>query len=91
MTPKSAMPSCSIMAKPSRLLYTDPAYIQGRIDSLQALVLGLAQSISKEEFRAQSLERLENLKTALLPSPVPEAWIQAVDECEKWVRAVTKP
>lgn len=67
----------------------DNDYIQGQIESLRALILGLAQMQSKHEFRAQSIERLETLKTALLSQPVPDNNILAVDDCIKWVLNVT--
>lgn len=69
--------------------YQDPDYVQKQIASLQALILGLAQSIPKEEFREQSLERLEALKTALLSQPVSDARLNAIDSCIQWVLHVT--
>lgn len=67
----------------------DPEYVQGQIESLSALILGLAQLSTSAEFREQSLERLEYLRTALIAKPVSEARLLAVDHCEQWVRAVT--
>ena len=70
-------------------LYKDPDYIQGQIESLKALVLGLANLLtSKEDFRDQSLQRLDSLRTALLSEPVAEARLQAIDDCEAWVKKV---
>lgn len=69
----------------------DPEYVQGQIDSLRSLILGLAQQISKADFREQSLERLEILKTSFLPLPtVSEARLKAVEDCVAWVKRVTE-
>lgn len=70
-------------------IYQDPDYVQGQIAALQALILGLAQMQSKHEFREQSLDRLELLKTALLSQPVSDARLHAVENCIEWVRHVT--
>ena len=67
----------------------DPDYVQGQIDALRALILGLAQMTTKREFREQSLERLEAVRTALLAEPVSESRLRAIDEFEQWVLAVT--
>lgn len=69
-------------------LYKDPDYIQGQIAALRAMILGLAQNTSPEEFRYHSLERLENLKTAILNHPVSDARLLAIDECISWVKTV---
>ena len=70
-------------------LTSDPEYVHGQIESLRALVLALAQSIPKEEFRENALQRLDHLKTAGLASPVEDSFLQAVDDCEAWVKNVT--
>ena len=68
----------------------DPEYVQGQIASLQALVAGLAGLLlSKEEFREVSLQRLENLRTAMLPEPVSETRLLAIEHCEDWLRTLT--
>ena len=68
----------------------DPEYVQGQILALQALLLGLAQQLPREDFRATSLQRLEVLRTTLLGEAVADSTLQAVDECEAWVRRVTE-
>ena len=79
------------MTNTNRPLYQDPDYVQGQIASLQSLVLGLANLLaSKEEFRAESLCRLENLKTAHLSAPVSDTRLQAIDDCEAWLMRVTE-
>lgn len=70
-------------------VYKDPDYIQGQIASLHALILGLAQMQTSHEFRTQSLERLEALKTAHLPMPVSDLRLKAIEDCEAWVKNVT--
>lgn len=70
-------------------LHQNPDYVQGQIEALRALILGLAQMQTSHEFREQSLERLELLKTALLHEPVSDARLMAVDHCIDWVRRVT--
>ena len=71
-------------------LYQDPDYVQGQIAALQSLILGLAQMQDKTEFRQQSLERLENLKTALLTELVSDSRLLAVEHCVNWVSKVTE-
>jgi hypothetical protein len=79
------------MQNADRPLYQDPDYVQGQIASLQSLVLGLANLLaSKEEFQAESLRRLDNLKTAHLSAPVSDARLQAIDDCEAWLLKVTE-
>ena len=73
-----------------RHLYEDPDYVQGQLAALRSLILGLSKQISKQEFREQSLERLDILKTALLATPVSDARIKAVEACEEWVMKVTE-
>ena len=70
-------------------IYKDPDYVQGQIASLQALILGLAQMTTSREFREQSLERLEILKTTHLHMPVSELRLKAIEDCEAWVQQVT--
>lgn len=70
-------------------LYQNPDYVQGQIMALQSLILGLAQMQTSHEFREQSLERLETLKTALIHEPISDARLIAVDHCIEWVRRVT--
>lgn len=75
----------------NRPIYQDSDYIQGQIAALQALVLAIAQSIPREEFRANALQRIESLRTAHLNSPYEgsDIRLQALDECERWLRTVT--
>ena len=72
-----------------KTLSKDPEYVQGQIAALQALILGLAKLHTSHEFREQSIESLEMLKTALLAEPVSDARVLAVDACIEWVSHVT--
>jgi hypothetical protein len=74
------------MEKP---LFTNPEYVQGQIEALHALILGLAQEIPPERFRAQSIERLEAHRNVLINQPVSDARIAAIDAAILWVHAVT--
>ena len=67
----------------------DPDYVQGQLDALRALILALAQSVPKEDFRSQGLERLEMLRTATLGQPVSDTRLAAIDHAESWLRQVT--
>jgi hypothetical protein len=66
-------------------------YIQGQIESLQALILAVAQVMDKDAFREQAIQRLETLRTVLVNSERPEAdtRLLAVDNCEDWVKKIT--
>lgn len=76
----------------NELIYKDFDYIQGQIEALQAVILGLAQGIPKEEFREQSLYRLEIARNHLIYSSHDGAdtRIKAIDQCEKWVKNLTE-
>lgn len=77
------------MSDRTERLIDDPEYVQGQIDSLRPLLLGLAQEVPEDRFRQMSLERLESLRNALLSQPVSESRLLAVDHFEDWVRVVT--
>ena len=72
---------------PKRLI-DDAEYVQGQIAALQAIVLGLAQQVSQEEFREMFLVQLEMLKIALLGEAVSATRLRAVEDFEVWVRGV---
>ena len=77
---------------PSEPLYKNFDYIHGQILALHALILGLAQNIPAEVFRAQSLERLEAVRNHLLFSSREGTDIQrqGVDSCEEWIKTLTE-
>lgn len=66
--------------------YQDPDYVQGQIASLRALILALAQTTDPQTFKECALQRLELLRTAFLDMPIDDLRLQAVDECETWVK-----
>lgn len=70
-------------------LQQDPEYIQGQIEALHALILGLAQEIPAARFRSQSIARLEAHRNVLINQPVSEARIAAIDAAILWVQAAT--
>lgn len=70
--------------------YVDIEYVQGQYEALRAVVLGIANLLlEQEEFREESLRRLEALRSALLPTDVAEVRLRAIDDCERWVKTLT--
>lgn len=67
-------------------LFKDPAYVQGQILALRSLILGLAESIPKEEFQHIASNRLYMLKTSLLDSQASDLTIAAVDHYDEWLK-----
>jgi hypothetical protein len=71
-------------------LNQDINYLQGQLHGQQALLLGLANLLlSKEQFRAQGLERLGIARDATLSEPVPETTLLGIDAIETWLLNVT--
>lgn len=71
-------------------LFDDPEYVQGQIDALHSLILGLAECLGKDEFRFHSLERLEALRAHMLTKPVSDRRLLAIDKAEAWLKKVTE-
>lgn len=70
----------------------DPEYVYGQILALRALILGIADlTMDGATFRDRSLQGLERLRTAVLPSNAADSMLLAIDQTEAWVRAVTPP
>jgi hypothetical protein len=68
----------------------NPEYVQGQIEGLQAVVLGLANLLlDQQEFRAESLTRIESVRTAITFSPASDAWLDGLNVIEDWVKALT--
>jgi hypothetical protein len=66
--------------------YQDPAYLLGQIHATQAMVLAVARlTLDAEEFRKGAAQRLELLRTAALPEPIPEAYLRAVDDAQAFL------
>lgn len=65
-------------------------YLNGRVDALAALLLGVANhTLQREEFRRESLERLDRLETTLLNQATPEARLKAIADTRKWLEVLT--
>lgn len=68
-----------------------PQYLQGQILALRALLLALADiTADAPAFRASGLAALERLRTAMLSRPVAETQLDALDETQAWLQAVTR-
>ena len=72
-------------------LHELPQYLHGQILALQALVLALARITTADptEFREAGTQALERLRTSMLPQPVSEAQLVAVDQMQAWLAQVT--
>jgi hypothetical protein len=70
----------------------DPAYVQGQIDALFALITALAKEVPKEVFLNNALSSLESVRNVHLYSDKPDSQVRlkAIDNCEGWVKALTK-
>ena len=80
------------MNHPQRRLIDNPEYMYGQVLALRALLLGLADlTLQRNEFRARSLDGLERLRTAMLPSEATDSALTAVDDTEAWLRTATAP
>ena len=78
------------MVEPRRLI-DDPEYVQGQIAAVEAIILGLANLLlPKEDFREESLRRLEVLRTAVLGSRATDVRLLAIDHCEEWLKGLTE-
>jgi len=69
----------------------DPEYVQGQFAALRALIVGLANlTLDKDELLQQALERLELARTATIASQASDAWLQAIDDEEAFIKGVTR-
>ena len=71
-------------------IFKDPDYIQGQIQALTALIFALAQTMPKDVFRQYALQRLEIAKTAILPMPVSDARLAAIENFESMIKQLTE-
>ena len=72
-------------------MHEHPQYMHGQLMAMRALLLALADiTTDRDSFRARGLQSLELLRTGLLPEPVSDAQLAAVDEAERWLRAATE-
>ena len=67
-------------------IYLDPYYMQGQIDSMRALIVGLAKTINIEEFKKNSLNSLEELKVSYEIMPFSQKRHQALDNYISFVK-----
>lgn len=66
-------------------------YLQGQIDGLKALTLGLANLLlDREEFRQEGLLRLELQRTAFVASLEPDSRLDGIDAIDAWLLNVTQ-
>lgn len=68
--------------------HDNPQYLHGQLLAMRALIAALADlTTDRDSFRERGLQGLERLKSALLPAPVADAQIAAV---ERWLRQITE-
>lgn len=66
-------------------------YLQGQIDGLKALTLGLANLLlDREEFRQEGLLRLELQRTAFVASLEPDSRLDGIEAIDAWLLNVTQ-
>lgn len=70
-------------------LWHDADYVYGQIAGLQHLILAVAQTMPKAQFRKQGLARIDAARTAMLSMPLAENALLALDHLEGWLREVT--
>ena len=69
----------------------DPQYVQGQLDALRAIILGLANRLMDPgEFLQESLTRIEIARTAIVHSGASDTWLQGLDDEEAWLRHVVE-
>lgn len=70
--------------------FDDPAYLWGQILATRAMLLRLAGlTTTKEDFNVQALEAIESLRNVATPRPVPEGFLDALDDAQRWVEQTT--
>lgn len=75
----------------SKPLDQDINYLQGQIDGLKALLLGIANlTLDAREFREQGLQRIGIARDAVMSQPVPDSRIAGIDVVETWLKNVTR-
>lgn len=67
----------------------DPEFVQGQLDALRAIILGLANLTTEpREFLAESLQRIEAARNVVLGSPASDEWLAGIEDEENWLRHV---
>jgi len=66
-----------------------PEFVQGQLDALRAIILGLANlTTDPHDFLQESLQRLEVARTTIVGSQVSDAWLAGLEDEEAWLRNV---
>lgn len=77
---------------PSTPMHEHPQYLHGQLLGLRALLLTVAGlTISPDDFVSHGQRSLEHLRTAMLPEPISDVQLQALDDLERWLLAVAQP
>jgi hypothetical protein len=66
----------------------DPAFVQGQIAGLRALVIAVAVLLPEDEFFASFRARFDALYAGTLPEPVAEAFFAGVRTTEQVVEQI---
>lgn len=62
----------------------NPEYLQGQIDGLRAIILGLAnQLLDPDDFLEESRTRIESVRTAVTFSHATDAWLEGLNAIEE--------
>ena len=73
-------------------LFKVPAYLYGMLLAERQLMLALADlTIGRDSWRELSLQKLEQLKTAFLAQPLPEATGWGIDATAAWLKTAGDP
>jgi len=70
--------------------YTEPAYVQGQIDSLRVTIQVLMRFVRPEHFFPQALAEIEDLRARTLARPIADAKLSAIDHFEAWLKEQQK-
>ena len=77
------------MKNEDKRMHDTPQYLHGQVLATQALIVALARiTTDRDSFQAEALRQLELLREALLPEPVSEVQIAAVDATQRWLQAL---
>lgn len=75
------------MPAPTTRPIDNPEFVQGQLDVLRVLILGLARRLpDSQAFFAEALEQIEAARTTVMGSPASDAWLAGIESEEGWVR-----
>ena len=66
----------------------DVWYVQGQISAVFSLVVAVANLVDKDEFRESAIQRIEAIRVGNFAQPVPESFLDGVDEIERRVQII---